>query len=72
MQSHHGLHGIGNNTTKSHHAHFGRLRLPIFSDSILFTSLCVHSIPEKCKLSHQRKTPRLGVQARVAKDCCAG
>jgi hypothetical protein len=37
MQSHHGLHGIGNNNTNSHQAQFGRLRFPIFSDSIQFT-----------------------------------
>ena len=39
MQSHHGLHGIGNNNTNSHQAQFGRLRFPIFSDSIQFTSI---------------------------------
>jgi hypothetical protein len=39
MQSHHGLPGIGNNNTKSHQAQFGRLRFPIFSDSIPFTSI---------------------------------
>jgi len=39
MQSHHGLHGIGKNNTKSHQAQFGRLRFPIFPDSILFTSI---------------------------------
>lgn len=41
MQSHHGLHGIGNNNTNSHQAQFGRLRFPIFSDSIQLTSIYV-------------------------------
>jgi hypothetical protein len=55
MQSHHGLHGIGNNNTNSHQAQFGRLRSPIFSDSIRFTSIYVQLlIPEIRKLTHYR------------------
>jgi len=52
MQSHHGLHGIGNNNTNSHQAQFGRLRFPIFSDSIQFISIFVQLMPENRKLAH--------------------
>jgi hypothetical protein len=59
MQSHHGLHGIGNNHTNSHQAQFGRLRFPISSDSIPFTSKYVQLIPEVCKLTHYKFPPLL-------------
>jgi hypothetical protein len=36
MQSHHGLHGIGNSHTTSNQAQFGRLWFPVLSDSIKF------------------------------------
>jgi len=51
MPSHHGLRGIGNNDTNSHQAQFGRLRFPIFSDSIQFTSIYVQLMPEIYKLT---------------------
>jgi hypothetical protein len=56
MQSHHGLHGTGNSNTNSHQAQLGRLRFPIFSDSIQFTSIYVQSIPETYRLTHYRLT----------------
>jgi hypothetical protein len=49
MQSHHGLHGIGNSSTNSHQAQFGRLRLRILSDSIRFISIYAQVILEICK-----------------------
>jgi hypothetical protein len=55
MQSHHGLHGIGNNNTNSHQAQFVRLRFPFFSDSIQFTSLYLQLIPDICELLLPRK-----------------
>jgi hypothetical protein len=67
MQSHQGLHGIGNNNSTSHQAQFGRLRFAIFSESIPFTSLCVPSIPELCKLTD---CP-LGVPGFVPSGFCA-
>jgi hypothetical protein len=65
MQSHHGLHGIGNNNTNSHQAQFGRLRFPIFPDSIQFTSIYVQLIPEIYKLTHYRLSPKSDFHAAM-------
>ncbi len=57
MQSHHGLHGIGNKNTNNHQAQFGRLWSPIFLVSIQFTSMYyVRLIPEIRKLSHRQSS----------------
>jgi hypothetical protein len=40
---------MGNNNTNSHQAQFGRLRLPIFSDSISFI-ICGKSQRTECQI----------------------